>query len=563
MFLQVDGGPYEWLFTSCAPATSQSCTWTVPDRPGSARLGFTTLEWPYWGAVDYSPPFSIVSGPAEADLSVTSTVSPTLTRPGDVATFTVVVSNAGPSSVSVPVTGTLFGPLLNPTWQCAGPAPGVCTASGEGAIRDAAGVPSGASVTYTVKVDVSGAVQDPPATSISLRVSVGVPAPISDPNPKNNTAVARTQVKAVQVVSPDGGEIWTAGSRHRLEWRGTDTGAYDVSFTDGATTVPIARLFHGSPHASYDWVVPSAPSRGRIRVSLLDASGGSRMAVDESDEDFSIVDPAPAPKPLDLDGDGQADLLWRNRKSGRFEAWLMEGTTRKGVVAEAVTGAGAWQLRGCGDFDGDGRMELVWHSAPRGAVCVSPLRGMARQPCVPLSATEPDRQWQVVGVADLNGDGKPDVLWRHEGTGELRAWFVDGTTVTGTSAVASGQVAGPAWRVAAVIDLTRDGKADILWSNPGTGSLADWVLDGTSFVEAHALRPGRVSDPGWEIARVDDFDGDGQPDIVWRHAQTGALCVWFLDGRVASRSQYLDPAGQPDLDWEIEPSPASRRLRRP
>ena len=71
-----------------------------------------------------------------------------------------------------------------------------------------------------------------------------------------------------------------------------------------------------------------------------------------------------------------------------------------------------------------------------------------------------------------------------------------------------------------------------------------------------------MSDLGWEIARVDDFDGDGQPDIVWRHAQTGELYVWFLDGRVASRSQYLDPPAQPDLDWESQPSPLPQRLTR-
>ena len=37
-----------------------------------------------------------------------------------------------------------------------------------------------------------------------------------------------------------------------------------------------------------------------------------------------------------------------------------------------------------------------------------------------------DTLWQIRGVADLNKDGQPDLLWHHQGTGDLYVWFLNG-----------------------------------------------------------------------------------------------------------------------------------------
>ena len=36
--------------------------------------------------------------------------------------------------------------------------------------------------------------------------------------------------------------------------------------------------------------------------------------------------------------------------------------------------------------------------------------------------------WRVGGLADFNGDGKPDILWHHQKSGTLYVWLMDGTT---------------------------------------------------------------------------------------------------------------------------------------
>ena len=47
----------------------------------------------------------------------------------------------------------------------------------------------------------------------------------------------------------------------------------------------------------------------------------------------------------------------------------------------------------------------------------------------------PDTQWQVRLVADFNRDGRADLLWWHQATGELYVWFLDTAGVAGASYV--------------------------------------------------------------------------------------------------------------------------------
>ncbi len=43
---------------------------------------------------------------------------------------------------------------------------------------------------------------------------------------------------------------------------------------------------------------------------------------------------------------------------------------------------------------------------------------------------EPNLSWTLAGVADFNGDGKPDLLWRDSVSGADRIWQMDGTRVS-------------------------------------------------------------------------------------------------------------------------------------
>ena len=109
-----------------------------------------------------------------------------------------------------------------------------------------------------------------------------------------------------------------------------------------------------------------------------------------------------------------------------------------------------------------------------------------------------DPRWQVRGLADFNGDSRPDVLWHHPATGELYVWFLEGTVFRGGAKLTPNRVAA-AWAVAQVADFDRDGRADLLWRNSSTGELYVWYLDGTGVVSSAYVTPDRVANPDWTV----------------------------------------------------------------
>src|SRR5207302_10986179 len=77
-------------------------------------------------------------------------------------------------------------------------------------------------------------------------------------------------------------------------------------------------------------------------------------------------------------------------------------------------------------------------------------------------------------------------------------------------------------------DFNCDGAADLIWQNQGTGQLAAWFMQGTTHGSTSVFNPSGVADLRWQVVGVGDFNGDGQADLVWRHSATGQLAIWLL-----------------------------------
>ena len=56
-----------------------------------------------------------------------------------------------------------------------------------------------------------------------------------------------------------------------------------------------------------------------------------------------------------------------------------------------------------------------------------------------------------------------------------------------------------------------------------------------------------VTDLQWNVAGVGDYDGDGQADVLWRHATLGHDDLW----RSADSSRRLPLARVADVDWRV------------
>lgn len=245
-----------------------------------------------------------------------------------------------------------------------------------------------------------------------------------------------------------------------------------------------------------------------------------------------------APQLYDRDGDGRADLLTRSLDSGAVRVSLVHDTSAGTAQATTMNGGIDWTIVGHGDFNGDGRGDVLWRH-DQGLTAIWNMNGasVGRSDAVAQSPADA----QVAGTGDFNGDGRADVLWR-TGDGVVSTWHMDGHSIAGGGTLGSMPTD---WSVAGVSDFDGDGRADVLWQNDN-GAVAMWLMNGTSHTGG-----GIISSPStdWRISGLGDFDGDGRSDILWRH-DGGMTSIWLMNGESIAGG-WGTVTGHPGIDWTI------------
>ncbi|MBL0141425.1 MAG: VCBS repeat-containing protein [Betaproteobacteria bacterium] len=108
------------------------------------------------------------------------------------------------------------------------------------------------------------------------------------------------------------------------------------------------------------------------------------------------------------------------------------------------------------------------------------------------------------------------------------------------------------WKVEGVADLNADGQPDLLFRNMASGLGFAWNTQfaaGTLSLSTSSPSIFGI-DPVWEVVQLADWNGDGKPDLLFRNAATGLVFVWYLDGVTLGASDYVI---QIDPSWEIVP----------
>lgn len=294
-----------------------------------------------------------------------------------------------------------------------------------------------------------------------------------------------------------------------------------MSLQDNGGSTPTCMPVPGSPAIDAGdptfTTPPPTDQRGLARVI------GPRI-------DIGAVEYRP---PLDVDGDGHNDLLFQNSQTGQIVAWYMNGLNVQGGIGLNNTPEPGWKVVGSGDFNGDGFADLVFQNTTTKQVVVWYMRGTTRLGGEiigwPISA------YNLVAVADFNGDGRPDLVFEERtydsnGSGymTIHVWFYNRTTMIQETAISSSTFIDPHLHIVGVADFNRDGNPDLMFQNDLNGHLSVWYLDADRLLlSAPTLE--RNPDSGWKVRTVADYNNDGWPDLVFQNNTTGKVVIWFMN----------------------------------
>ncbi len=134
-------------------------------------------------------------------------------------------------------------------------------------------------------------------------------------------------------------------------------------------------------------------------------------------------------------------------------------------------------------------------------------------------------------VLDLSGDGKADLLFRDSSNGSTAGWLMNGLTTTASATI---RMADPSWSVTHTADFNGDAKADILWRKTD-GTVELWLMNGLNVLStATLLGP----NSGWSVTHTGDFNGDGKADILFSHTD-GRIAMWLMNGTTLTNGAGL------------------------
>ncbi|MER5965567.1 N-acetylmuramoyl-L-alanine amidase [Streptomyces sp. NPDC002057] len=215
-------------------------------------------------------------------------------------------------------------------------------------------------------------------------------------------------------------------------------------------------------------------------------------------------------------GDGKGAFLSRYRVGGGWNAYT------------AITPMTALRADAVGDAVARDASGVLWYYQASG------------NPAAPFKARlRTGGGWnvydQIIGVRDLTGDGRPDLIAR-EKSGNI--WLYKGTGTPAAPFAARVKV-GNGWQIYNNIvstgDLTSDGKADLI-GRDATGTL--WLYKGTGSATSPYAARVKVGS-GWQIYNSvvgpSDLTGDGKVDFV---ARDGSGVMWLYKGTGSATSPY-------------------------
>jgi uncharacterized repeat protein (TIGR01451 family) len=557
-----------WTVGTVSPSATLTLTLTAVVVGPNAATNTATIS--HSDQFDPNPgnnSASATEAPPQADLALTKTVNNATPNLGDTVTFTVALTNDGPSTATdVQVSDLLPAGL---TFVSAMPSQGSYNSTT--GVWFVGTVAAGAVPTLQVQALVGSLAAETNTASVSH-------ADQFDPNPGNNSAAATvTPAQAdVSLTKTASTSIIFVGEPVTFSFvihnQGPDA-ATDVRVSD-PFPAGLQYLSNAAPsQGSYDpttgiWFVGTMPSgtSATLEVTALVVLPGpivntAMVGADQFDPDLSDeISSVTVMAQLPPDQAGKGPLLMPNQTSQSIvpttlppplpgsQALIAVGADAGNLplveVFDRATGQMMFSFmpfpssfRGgvrvaLGDVNGDGIPDIICAAGPGGGPEVVVLDGRSGQILGSFFATAPSFTGGVtVAAGDVNGDGRADIVTGVGPGGGPQVMVFDGrtfqalTSFYATAPFFSGGV------TVAVGDINGDGRADIIAGfGPGGGPQVA-IFDGRTFQELSSFYALSPSFRGGLYVAAGDVNGDGRADIIVGAGAGGGPQVSVFDGR--------------------------------
>ena len=252
--------------------------------------------------------------------------------------------------------------------------------------------------------------------------------------------------------------------------------------------------------------------------------------------------------------------------TGRIISDTFIGTRLQGATTIASRSAAGWYLVGVADFGPKRLKGMVYFDDSTGALAVIFYGGASGATLLGSRAlSTPGEGWAAEAVADLNGDGTPDVIFVNKATGQVDVCFyggLQGATLLGRETISPLSAKG--WNVVGATDLNADGRPDLLLQNASTRQVLVNYLGGPKGTTVTGTEELVGDFAGWTAAGMQDMNGDGHPDLILFN-DAGQSTVRYFAGSLGITplgASYLDSVGSPG--WKaVVPSGSANESETP
>ena len=257
----------------------------------------------------------------------------------------------------------------------------------------------------------------------------------------------------------------------------------------------------------------------------------------------------------DFNGDGMLD--WAGAHHDHYDVMVMLGkgdgdfTPAPGSPFTAREAGKRPHTHGlaAGDVNGDGKLDLVTANNEDDDVSVllgDGKGGFARAPGSPFPV---GRSPYPIELADVNGDGKLDVVAPNSGPGRrtVTVLFGDGRGAFRPAPHSPFRTAGDAYFVT-VADVNRDHQLDLIVTHDEDSLVTLLLGDDRGDFKAASGSPFNLGNGAWQIIAI-DLDRDGDLDLV--AAGQNAVAVLLGDSRGSFKQAKNSPFRTGKGSWRL------------